>query len=56
MNKAIKNYFTEKELKFIWETIGSNCHVLFDKGTEKMTLTKSIMNKIIEIAWENNYI
>tara|TARA_R100001369_G_scaffold23515_2_gene43243 strand:+ start:1041 stop:1181 length:141 start_codon:yes stop_codon:yes gene_type:complete len=38
--------FTEKELEFMWETIGNNCNPVFDKGTKKQKLTKSVMKKL----------
>tara|TARA_R110000851_G_scaffold3327_2_gene13520 strand:+ start:2841 stop:3035 length:195 start_codon:yes stop_codon:yes gene_type:complete len=52
----LKKYFTEKELQFMWKTIGDNCNPVFDKGTEKQKFTLSTMDKIKEIAIENNYI
>lgn len=38
--------FTEKELRFMWKTIGDNCNPVFDKGTEKQKLTLSVMKKL----------
>jgi hypothetical protein len=56
MTKNLKKYFTEKELRFMWKTIGDNCNPVFDKGTEKQKLTLSTMDKIREIAKQNNHI
>lgn len=38
--------FTEKELKFMYNTISNNCNPIFDKGTEKRKLTLSVMKKL----------
>ena len=55
MTKDLKKYFTKKELEFIFNTVGNNCSPVYDKGTEKERLTYSILDKLQDIAFENNY-
>ncbi len=55
MTKDLKKYFTKKELEFIFDTIGDNCSPVYDKGTKKEKLTNSILDKVQDIAFENNY-
>tara|TARA_R100000773_G_C4214144_1_gene113103 strand:- start:1262 stop:1402 length:141 start_codon:yes stop_codon:yes gene_type:complete len=38
--------FTKEELAYIWESVGNTCSPLYDKGTKKYDLTKSIMKKL----------
>ena len=38
--------FTNKELEFMYTTIRLNCNPIFDHGTEKLKLTKSVMKKL----------
>ena len=41
--------FTKNELEYMYKTIGDNCSPLYDMGTKKHELTKSIMRKITEL-------
>lgn len=55
MTKDLKKYFTKKELEFMYDTIAVNCSPVYDKGTEKQKLTHSILDKLSDIAFKNNY-
>ena len=55
MTKDLKKYFTKKELELIFDAVGSDCSPVYDKGTEKEKLTYSILDKLQDIAFENNY-
>ena len=41
--------FTKNELEYMYKTIGDNCSPLYDMGTKKHDLTKSIMRKMIMV-------
>ena len=45
----MKIKFTKEELKFTWNTLNENCNPVFDKGTKKQKLTKSVMTKLQNI-------
>ena len=55
MTKDLKKYFTKKELEFMFDTIGDNFSPVYDKGTKKEKLTNSILDKLSDIAFKNNY-
>ncbi len=55
MTKDLKKYFTKKELELIFDAVGGDCSPVYDKGTEKEKLTHSILDKLQDIAFENNY-
>jgi hypothetical protein len=55
MTKDLKRYFTKKELEFMFDTIGDNFSSVYDKGTKKEKLTNSILDKLSDIAFKNNY-
>ena len=55
MIKDLKKQFTKKELEFMFDVINRNCNPVFDNKTEKQRLTRSILDKLQDIAFENNY-
>lgn len=38
--------FTKVELAYIWESVADTCSPLYDKGTKKQKIVKSIMKKL----------
>tara|TARA_R100000541_G_scaffold2895_1_gene9460 strand:+ start:292 stop:465 length:174 start_codon:yes stop_codon:yes gene_type:complete len=55
MTKNLKKFFKKKELEFMFDVINRNCNPVFDNKTEKQRLTHSILDKLQDIAFENNY-
>jgi len=55
MTKDLKKYFTKKELEFMFDTIADNFSPVYDKRTKKEKLTNSILDKLSDIAFKNNY-